>query len=121
MDVVPWPLDDEAKAALAPSMGVIDWADVEQWLADRVACVWRIGRDAWALTFANCDNEIEFLAAGGSGAWKAMPVFDKAMRKLPAHAGMTFRIEGRKGWARLLPDWTRQDLDRDTVLLTLKV
>ncbi|NRA42745.1 MAG: hypothetical protein HRU21_10640 [Pseudomonadales bacterium] len=121
MIVRPWVLDEQAKAALAPSMGPITWDEVEAWLSDYVACVWRIGLDAWALTFANSDNEIEFLAAGGSGAWKAMPIFDKAMRNLPEHAGKTFRIEGRKGWARLLPDWTRKDLDGGSVLLTFKV
>lgn len=115
MIVRPVLLDDEAKAALAPSMGALAWETVEGWIEDCVACVWRIGENAWALTYANADDEIEILAAGGSGAWKAAAPFERAMRELPEHQGMTLRIDGRPGWRRLYRHW---DCDEQGVLTT---
>lgn len=115
MIVRPVPLDGEAKEALAPSMGPITWEEVEGWLADCVACVWRIGEHAYALTFANENNEVEILAAGGKGAWRAAKPFESAMKALPEHRGMTLRIDGRKGWRRLYPHW---NCDKQGVLTT---
>lgn len=109
MIVRPVLLDGEAKAALAPSMGTLTWDEVEGWLEDCVACVWKIGEDAWALTFANEDDEIEILACGGSGAWRAARPFEAAMKALPEHKGMTLRIDGRRGWQRLYPHWDCKD------------
>ena len=117
MIVRPVLLDDEAKAALGPSMGPLTWQEVEGWIAEGCACVWRIGQSAWALTLANGDYEVEILAAGGSGAWRAAAPFEKAMRALPEHKGMTLRIDGRAGWRRLYRHW---DCDESGVL-TLKV
>ena len=121
MIVQPVPLTDEAKSALDGSLGPIGWPEVEGWLADAVACVWRVGAEAWALTFVNECEEVEIIAAGGRGAWAAVPPFEKHMRELPEHEGMTLRVEGRKGWARLLPHWECENMADGSVLLKLKV
>jgi len=113
--VQPWPLDDAARTALAPSMGALTWQEVEGWLSDCVACVWRIGDEAYVLTFANADDEIEIVAAGGRGAIRAAAPFEAAMRAIPQHKGLTLRIDGRKGWRRFYGHW---DCDDQGVLTT---
>lgn len=58
---------------------------------------------------ANEDNEIEVLLCGGERARECFPYWEAAMLAEPAHKGRTIRVDGRKGWARLLRHWERRD------------
>lgn len=120
MDVQPFPLTGDVKRALAKSMATSAWTwpEVEEWIAARVACCWRIGSDAWAVTAANDEDEIDIVVAGGRGANKAAPAFLKAMLELPEHRGFTLRIEGRRGWKRFCKDWNCEEVGGGDVILT---
>ena len=86
-----------------------DWAQIGKWLRKGVAQVWSISGISYVLTLANADNEIEVLLAGGERAKDCIKSWEACMLAHPAHAGMTLRVEGRKGWHKLLPHWERRD------------
>jgi hypothetical protein len=71
--------------------------------------IWNCGNLSWVLTMANTDNEIEVLLCGGQRARECIGPWEESMLAEPAHKGKTLRIEGRKGWQRLLPHWERRD------------
>ena len=71
--------------------------------------VWNIGNLSWVLTMINADEEIEVLLAGGARARECLPHWEAAMRAEPAHKGRVIRVDGRKGWARVLKNWERRD------------
>lgn len=111
MNYRPVPLTDAARAKLQPAMdrGNTSWPEVEGWLAEGSAQVWEInGGQAYVLTVAT-ETEIEGVLAGGEGAREWARPFGEAMKHHPLHQGRTLSVTGRKGWARLLPEWTRHD------------
>lgn len=118
MDCRPIPLTADAFRALdrAAVRDGHDWVEIAGWLEAGAAQVWQIGDGAFVLTFANSDDEIEVLLAGGADARSCVGPWERAMLALPAHKGKTLRIEGRPGWARLLPHWQNTN-----GVLTLKV
>lgn len=122
LTVQPWPLDDEARAALQPALdyGKLEWAQVEGWLADAVACIWRMD-GMFCLTFANANDEIEVVLAGGEKVRDCIGPWEAAMRALPQHKGKTLILQGRKGWKRLLPHWEAQDLPTGRVIMKVTV
>lgn len=111
--------DSRIKQALAPSLAksAWEWEEILLWIMDRVACIWAIGNDAWAVTAANDENEIDIVVCGGSGALQAARPFLAAMSELPQHKGKTLRIEGRPGWRRFCEDW-QCETDGESVILT---
>lgn len=123
MRVYPVLLTDGIKKELQKSLdrGNNTWEQIEGWLADRVACVWEINAQAWAVTFANADDEIELVLGGGQGAFQCVPPFAEAMLALPEHRGKTLRLEGRKGWRRFLVDWDCEEVGGGNVILTKRV
>lgn len=94
-----------------------DWAEILGWMKRRKAVLWSIGGVGFVLTFANSENEIEVLLAGGERAAECVGPWEAKMLTVPAHKGCTLRVDGRKGWRRLLPNW---NCDENGVL-TLKV
>jgi len=104
------PLSEAARDKLQPAMdrSNTNWAEVEGWLDEGSACLWEInGGQAYVLTVAT-ETEIEGVLAGGAGAREWAADFSRAMREHPLHEGRTLSIMGRKGWHRLLPNWTRE-------------
>lgn len=104
------PLTRAARTKLQPAMdrSNTNWAEVEGWLAEGSGCVWEInGGQAYVLTVAT-ETEIEGVLAGGSGAREWARPFGKAMKEHPLHKGRGLSVVGRRGWARLLPEWTRE-------------
>lgn len=118
MNVRQIPLNERAFLALdkAAQRDGHDWLEACKWLDAGEAAVWQIGETGYVLTLANGDNEIEVLMAGGSDARACVEPWEAAMLAHPAHKGMTLRVEGRKGWRRLLPHWKERD-----GVLTMKV
>lgn len=112
------PLSESVKQALQPSLerGNCDWAEIDGWIERGKAAAWQIGDQAFAVTFANADDEIELLLGGGRGAIRAVPPFLTAMENLPIHRGWTLRIEGRKGWKRFCRDWECEDMGEQVIL-----
>ena len=100
----------------AVSRSNIDWFDVSIMLRGN-GSVWNIGGTSWVFTIHNEDDEIEVLLAGGKRAKDCIAPWEAAMLAHPAHQGMTLRVDGRKGWRRLLPHW---NCDEEGVL-TLEV
>jgi len=125
MEVWPVPLTDAARSDLNEAIERCghSWPQVEQWLAEGAACIWRIADRAHVLTLGNTDNEIEVLATGPDGcrAGECIGPWEAAMRSFPAHRGMTLRIEARRGWKRLLPHWRAQELENGMVLLKSEI
>lgn len=119
MEVKPVLPNEQIKAALQPSldMGNFSWAEIEKAFAEKAACFWQIGSDAWVVTYANIENEIEILLCGGRDALRCAEPFEKHMLSRPAHKGMTLRIEGRKAWKRMFKTWDCVEKD-GSVLLT---
>lgn len=119
MQVKPVLLTDAIKRAMQPSldMGNCNWSEIEKAVAECAACVWQVGDQAWIVTYANADDEIEILLCGGRGALEVAEPFERHMLSLPAHKGMTFRIEGRKAWKRIFKTWDCVEKD-GSVLLT---
>ena len=117
------PLTDEIKQGLAPSLATSDWdwPEIERWLADGVAAVWQIGADAWGITAANSDDEIDIIVAGGRGANRAARPFLQAMETLPVHRGLTLRLEGRRGWKRFCAGWDCEEVGGGDVILTKRL
>lgn len=117
------PLSDTVKRHLMPSYEreKHDWAEIERWIAQDVAAAWQIGDEAFAVTLANEDNEIELLLGGGVNARRNAPPFLTAMENLPIHRGWTLRIEGRKGWKRFCPDWECEEIGGGKVVLTKRL
>lgn len=111
MTCYPCPLDELAVAALNPAVerDGHDWAQIVEWLNMGAAQVWQVGGRAYVLTLANGDDEIEVLLCGGKDVRPLVPVWEAAMWQYRAHIGKTFRVEGRKGWRRLLPHWQERD------------
>jgi len=100
-------LSREAFEALAPALkrSNMDWFDLFRIMRGPAWMIWNIGNVGWVFTVANEDDEIEVLLAGGKLAKECVGPWEQAMLSEPGHRGMTIRIEGRKGWRRLLPDW----------------
>lgn len=100
-------LDARAFRALDPAArrDGHDWIELCGFLNEGSAQVWKIGEFGFVLTLANGDDEIEVLLAGGENARACIGPWEAAMTAHPAHQGKTLRIEGRKGWRRLLPHW----------------
>lgn len=111
-------LSDDVKRELEPSLeaSAWDWDEIERWIAAGVAAVWQIGSDAWAITAANADDEIDVIVGGGKGANRATRPFLQAMENLPVHRGLTLRIEGRRGWRRWCKDWHCEEAGGDVIL-----
>lgn len=81
------------------------WLDVTRWMQGEGWAIWNIGGVGYVFTLVNDNDEIEVLLAGGERAKECVPHWEAAMLAHPAHKGMTLRMDGRKGWRRLLPDW----------------
>lgn len=111
MNCWPVPIDERAFRELdrASRWERHDWVQVCDWLAEGSAQVWNVNDEAFVLTLANNDNEIEVLMCGGKNARANVPVWEAAMLSCPAHKGCTLRLEGRKGWRRYLPHWDYRD------------
>lgn len=75
----------------------------------RMGTVWNVGNLCWVFTIVNLDDEIEVLLAGGRKARECVAPWLQAMLQEPAHRAMTIRVDGRKGWSRLLPNFERRD------------
>lgn len=107
MHVKPVLLTEAIKQSLQPSMdtGNCTWEEIERDLANKAACVWQVGEQAWLITCVNVDDEVEILLCGGRGAFAVAGPFEAAMKALPAHKGMTLRIAGRKAWRRIFKHW----------------
>lgn len=120
MLVRPVPLTDEVKWVLGRSMETASWTweEIEAWIAARVARVWQIGDQAYAITAANIDDEIDIIVGGGSGALRAARPFLKHMRTLPEHKGRALRLEGRRGWKRFCENWDCEEVGGGDVILT---
>jgi hypothetical protein len=104
-------LSAQAIDALAPaiSRSNIGWTDLHKIMQGEGWAVWNCGGLSWVFTMINSDDEIEVLLAGGREARRCVSPWETAMRINPAHKGLTLRVDGRKGWARLLPHWERRD------------
>jgi len=111
-------LSADAFLALDPAVARsnVDWFDVSLMLQGN-GRVWNIGDTSFVFTIVNEDDEIEVLLAGGRMAADCVGPWEAAMVAHPAHQGLTLRVDGRKGWRRLLKHW---DCDENGVL-TLKV
>lgn len=101
----------EAWAALSKALPYANFtaADVALILAGYGWMIWAIDGKTFVLTMVNADREIEVLLCGGERARECFPYWEAAMLKEPAHKGMTIRVDGRKGWSRLLRHWERRD------------
>lgn len=101
----------QAEAALIPALRYSNMSltDVQQVLRGCGWMIWNIGNLSWVLTMANADGEIEVLLAGGKRARECVGPWEAAMIAEPAHKGRVIRVDGRKGWGRLLPHWERRD------------
>lgn len=101
----------EAWAALSKALPYANFTadDVARILAGYGWMIWNVGNLCWVLTMVNMDDEIEVLLCGGTRARECFPYWEAAMLKEPAHKGMTIRVDGRKGWSRLLRHWERRD------------
>ena len=101
----------EAWAALSKALPYANFTadDVARILAGYGWMIWAIDGKTYVLTMVNADNEIEVLLAGGSDAANCIGPWERAMLQEPAHKGMTIRVDGRKGWSRLLRHWERRD------------
>jgi hypothetical protein len=84
-------------------------ADVAEILSGYGWMIWNCGNLSWVLTAIDSDGEVEVLLAGGRCARECIGPWEQAMIQEPAHIGKTIRIDGRKGWSRLLPHWERRD------------
>lgn len=104
-------LTEEAKDALSPAVAKsnITWADVYEIMQGQGWMIWNCGGLSWVFTMINTDAEIEVLLAGGREAKRCVVPWERAMVSHPAHKGLTLRVDGRKGWARLLRGWERRD------------
>lgn len=104
-------LSDEAVDALGPALARsnMNWADIAEIMCGYGWAVWNCGNLCWVFTMVNRDDEVEVLLAGGKRARECVQPWVDAMLSEPAHRGLTLRVDGRKGWARLLPDWERRD------------
>lgn len=101
----------EAWAALSKALPYANFTagDVREIMAGYGALIWNVGNLCWVLTMANADGEIEVLLAGGERARECFPYWEAAMLAEPAHKGRVIRVDGRKGWSRLLRHWERRD------------
>jgi hypothetical protein len=101
----------EAYAALdrAVVRANFGWPDIVRFMQGQGWAIWNCGGLSWVFTMVDTDDEIEVLLAGGREARKCVGPWEAAMLAHPAHRGMTLRIDGRKGWGRLLPHWERRD------------
>jgi len=101
----------EAWAALSKALSYANFtaADVALILSGYGWMVWNVGNLCWVLTMVNMDDEIEVLLCGGTRARECFPYWEAAMLAEPAHKGRTIRVDGRKGWSRLLRHWERRD------------
>jgi hypothetical protein len=101
----------EAASALAKALPYanFDAAHIERILEGQGWMIWAVGNLCWVLTMVNADDEIEVLLCGGTRARECLPYWEAAMRAEPAHKGRVVRVDGRKGWARLLKHWDRRD------------
>jgi len=101
----------EAWAALSKALPYANFTegDVRDILAGYGWMIWAIGNLCWVLTMANQDGEIEVLLCGGTRARECQPYWEAAMKAEPAHKGRVIRVDGRKGWSRLLRHWERRD------------
>ena len=104
-------LSAEAIDALGPAIARsnITWADLHEIMRGQGWAVWNCGGLSWVFTMINTDDEIEVLLAGGREARRCVRPWETAMVNHPAHKGLTLRVDGRKGWGRLLPHWERRD------------
>ena len=84
-------------------------ADVAEILAGHGWMIWNCGNLSWVLTMANDDDEIEVLLCGGKKARECIAPWLEAMLEEPAHHAKTIRIDGRKGWSKLLTDFEHRD------------
>jgi hypothetical protein len=100
----------EAAAALKRALPYanFDWAHIERAMSGHGWMIWNIGNLCWVFTIVNEDNEIEVLLTGGTRARECIAPWEAAMKAEPAHRGMVIRVDGRKGWARLLKHWERR-------------
>lgn len=121
MTCVAVPLDMAAMKAMnaAVTRDKHDWAEIMGWIKEGAAQVWLINGTGYAMTVANVDDEIEVILAGGFDARGCVGPWEEAMKAHPAHKGKTLRIEGRKGWQRLLPHWNSEVIG-DRVILTTR-
>lgn len=103
-------LTEAAFRALGPAVvrANFEWPDVLDIMRGNGWAIWNCGSLSWVFTMVNTEGEIEVLLAGGREARKCVGPWETAMRNEPAHKGLTLRIEGRRGWARLLPHWERR-------------
>lgn len=100
----------EAWAALKPALKYANFTeqDVARILDGYGWAVWNVGNLCWVLTCVDSEDEIEVLLCGGERARECFPYWERAMLEEPAHKGRTIRVDGRKGWARVLKHWERQ-------------
>lgn len=108
-------LTPAAIRALAPALkrSNIGWIELNEYMRGEGWCIWNIGGVGYVFTLINQDNEIEVLLAGGERAKDCVPYWEAAMLAHPSHKGLTVRVDGRKGWRRLLAHW---DCDADGIL-----
>lgn len=111
MEVCPDPLGDMALRALDPAVrrDGHDWKRLIEKLLEGHAQVWSIGGVGYVYTYSPDDEHIDVILAGGERAAECVGPWEAAMLAHPAHQGRTIRIEGRKGWRRLLPHWEYRD------------
>ena len=104
-------LSREAAEALSRALPYANFTaeEVDRILDGYGWMIWNVGNLCWVLTMANEDGEIEVLLCGGERARECFPYWEAAMLAEPAHKGRVIRVDGRKGWSRLLRHWERRD------------
>jgi len=108
-------LTTKSAEALNPALRYsnLDWAEVLHIMRGNGWCIWNVHGEMYVLTMINEDEEIEVLLGGGANPRRYINEWVDAMERHPNHAGMTLRVDGRKGWKRLLSNW---HCDADGVL-----
>ena len=80
--------------------------DLQRKLDDCHSIIWPVDGGCFVLDCATDDALVVWLAIG-KGALKALMEAEQEIAAFARRNGCTrLRIEGRKGWKRLLPHWT---------------
>lgn len=110
-----------AKAMLAKAceMGKRDWADIEAKIATGYAQLWDCG-PAMLVTEVTIDDKCNIALAGGSNARAWLRDAENVIWDWSIKHGCTaMTLWGRLGWQRILPHWTKIEVDDGLVCLEL--
>lgn len=104
-------LSEAAYRALDPAVkrSNVTWPEIMQIMRGYGWAVWNCGNLCWVFTMVNARDEIEVLLAGGTRARECVAPWLQTMLEEPAHYSKTIRVDGRKGWSKLLKNFERRD------------